>query len=227
MSHVVRILVGTALVLFLGGVLLFPPVAAAQGPIPLNPPSAAPPASASTTNLDDPARATAIGSATQAIQPGTAQWYKFDYTTQADSLPRPQVTIELLNGVANGLDFEVYAPEQIQNIWYDHPPTGHASQQVLPPDCGNTSPDISGPPCTTNNRIWIGGLGVDGTVYIRVINNTNNAVAPQLIVAGGNGLAACQTASQPAAQAQASGTQPYTQLQCSAAPVLPGTPAGS
>ncbi len=227
MSHVVRMLVGTALVLLLGGVLLFPPVAAAQGPIPLNPPSAAPPASGTTTNLDDPARATVIGSATQSIQPGTAQWYKFDYTTQADSLPRPQVTIELLNAVTNGLDFEVYAPEQIQNIWYDNPPTGHASQQVLPPDCGNTSTDLSGPPCTTNNRIWIGGLGVDGTVYVRVINNTNNAIAPQLIVAGGNGLAACQNPSQPATQSQASLTQPFTQLQCSAAPVLPGAAAGS
>ncbi len=223
MSHVVRILAGTMLVFVLGALFLFSPVATAQGPIPLNTPAAAPPLSASTTNLDDPARAIVVGNTAQVIQPGSVQWFRFDYTTQSDTLPRPTVEVDLLNGVANGLQFEVYAPEQIQNIWYNNPPIGRGTQEVVV-DCFNPStPDSS--QCTTNNLTWLGGLGVDGTVYVRVINNTGNAVAPQLIISG-SGLAVCQNASQPAVQGQASATQPYTQLRCAAVPILPGITAG-
>ncbi len=217
MLKVIPILTVLALLLVMSTLFVLSPVATAQGPITLNTPAAAPPLSASTTNVDDPARAIAVGNAPQTIQPDSVQWFKFDYTTQTDTLPRPTVTVELLNGVANGLQFEVYAPEQIQNVWYDNPPTGRGTQEVVV-DC--TNPPANSTQCTTNNLLWIGGLGEDGTVYVRVINNTGSPQTPQLIVAGG-GLAACQNPSQPAAQSQATMSQPFTQLQCAPAPVLP------
>lgn len=183
-------------------------------------PAQAPPAAAS-TNTDDPARAVAFGSAIQRVAPGTAEWLKFDYTSQTATLPRPTVTITLLNGVTNGLQFEVYAPEQIQNVWYNNPPTGRGTQQVLI-DCNNPS-DSSGH-CATNDLVWNGGFGLDGPIYVRIINNGSANVAPQLIVTG-SGLAACQRPNPPAAANPPGGAdQPFAQIQCTSPTQNPAAP---
>jgi hypothetical protein len=187
---------------------LTPTAVSAQGPTPT--PAAAPPAAAAGTNVDDPAKAVAIASQGQSIPANSVQWYKFDYTTNGQTIPRPPVTITMLNGIPNNLGFEVYTPEQMASNWFDNKPIGKGTQQVVL-DCTN---DASGR-CTTNNLFWTGGFGLDGTYFVRVLNNGNAAAAPQLIFSG-PGLANCQntptTAAAPAA-APAAG-QPSVQVQC-------------
>lgn len=150
-------------------------------------PAAAPPLVAGTT-LDDPAKAAAIGAAAQAIPAGTGQWFSFTYNNANTQLPRPTVTVRLLNGVTNHLRFEIYAPESFMDRnWFDGPPVGRGTQEVLV-GCSSSS-DGSGH-CPTNDLIWSGGFGLNGTYFVRVVNDStenvsaNMAVAPQLIVSG-------------------------------------------
>ncbi len=149
-------------------------------------PAAAPPLSATNSNLDDPARAFKFGTTIPNLSAGTAEWFQFDYDNAGNALPRPTVTIQLLNGVTNGLTFEVYSPERMVDGWSNNPPVGRGTDEVV---VGCTTSTGTGP-CTTNNLTWTGGFGLSATYYVRVINNTGATVAPQLIV-GGPGLANC------------------------------------
>jgi hypothetical protein len=219
MKNVIRVVGAAMLLLTISALFWSSPVATAQTPLntPTPAPAGAPPLAA--VNTDDPGRAIVIPNAPQVIQPGQAEWFRFDYTTNNNTVPRPAVTVELLVGMVNGLQFEVYTQEQIKNVWYDFKPTGRGTQEVVI-DCTNAS-DITGH-CGTTNLIWTGGLGLDGSVYVRVINNTGTAVGPQLIVAGG-GVAACYNAQPPAQPAQTN--QPYTMIQCNTAMPVPPVPA--
>lgn len=163
-------------------------------------PVQAPPlAAGSSTNVDSPLQATLFGAQTQNIGANSAQWYRFDYDTNGNALPRPTVTIRMLNGAMNGLQFEVWSTERMLNNWWDNDPVGRGSQETVQ-NCNN----IAGQPqvanattlennttkCTTNDLTWTGGFGAPGTYYVRVHNPTNNSVAPQLIIYG-PGLMAC------------------------------------
>ncbi len=187
----------------------FTPMAvSAQGPTPT--PAAAPPAAAAGTNVDDPARAVALGTQAQSVPANSVQWYKFDYTTNGQTIPRPAVTITMLNAIPNNLGFEVYTPEQMASNWFDNKPIGKGTQQVIL-DCTN---DASGR-CTTDNLFWTGGFGLDGTYFVRVLNNGDAAAAPQLIFSG-SGLTNCQNPSAIAAASAAAPAagQPSVQVQC-------------
>jgi predicted lipoprotein with Yx(FWY)xxD motif len=119
----------------------------------------------------------------------------------------------MLNGVQNGLNYEVWSPERMQPNWFENVPVGRGTQEVIP-DCTVTLPDNTTTRCTTNDLTWVGGFGAQGTYYIRVVNNTNNAVAPAIIVSG-PGLTQCQTAAGLPAQGQAQGNnQGFTLAQC-------------
>ncbi len=211
----------------------------AQGPTATPTPAQAPPAAAAGTNLDDPGRAATIGSAVAAIPAHTAQWFRFDYVTPVNDFPRNTVTIRMPNGVNSGLGFEVWSPERMQGNWWDNEPVGRGTQEVLPA-CTTTLPDGTTAKCTTNDLTWVGGFAVSAPYYIRVVNDADNALAPQMIV-GGNGLAQCQNVTPSQAQAQAS-TQPsnqgFIQIACpdangvlvpmtGAAPGAAATPAGA
>ncbi len=189
------------------------------GPLVLPTPAQAPPLVAA--NPDDPAKSIAFGNPIQAIPAGGVQWYKFDYTTQNQTFPRPDATIALLNGVSNGLQFEVYSNEDMQAGWFNQAPVGRGTPFVIV-DCTNST-DNTGH-CTGNDLTWRGGFGLDGPVFVRVINFSTKPVAPQLIVAG-SGVAACQTAVPAAAQPPATiGTQPFAAIQCGTTTVVPPAP---
>lgn len=181
-------------------------------------PAAAPPAAAAGTNVDDPAKAVAIASQAQSVPANSVQWYKFDYTSLGQTFPRPTVTIRMLNAIPSGATFEVYSPENLAGTWYLNPPVGRGTEQFVL-DCTNadTTVNLGNTHCDTTNLSWTGGFGLDGTYYVRVINNSNTPFAPQLIF-GGPGLANCQnpsgTGTSTATNTNPSPGQPSVQVQC-------------
>lgn len=225
MKNTFRIVGGVVLVLALlmfFGISLGAASVSAQGPVPVPTPAQAPPAAAA--NPDDPARALKFGSAIQAIPAGGVQWYEFDYTTNGEAFPRPDVTVAMLNGATNGLQFEVYSPENIQGGWFNQAPIGRGTPFVVV-DCTNSSDDTGH--CATNDLSWRGSLGLDGQVFVRVLNFSNSSVAPQMIIAG-PGLAACQNPTQKPAAAPATGAnQPFATIQCGTPTVLPAAPSST
>lgn len=185
----------------------------AQGPTTTPTPAQAPAAAASGSFKDDPATANTLGSAVASLPANSAAWFRFDYDTAGNQVPRPMVTVRMFNGVQNGLTYEIWSPERMQPNWFDNVPVGRGTQEVIP-DCTVTLPDNTITRCTTNDLTWVGGFGAPGTYYIRVVNNTNNAVAPAIIVSG-PGLAQCQAASGLPAQGQSQGSnQGFTIAQC-------------
>jgi predicted lipoprotein with Yx(FWY)xxD motif len=175
-------------------------------------PAAAPPAAAAGRNLDDPGIAATIGNAVAAVPANTAQWFRFDYVTPINTLPTNPVTIRMVNGVNSGLGFEVWSPERMQGNWWDNKPVGRGTQEVLP-GCTVTNTDGTTSKCTTNDLTWVGGFGVSGPYYVRIVNDTGNPLTPQMIF-GGSGLAQCATAPQGQAQPAAQSGQGFTQVQC-------------
>jgi hypothetical protein len=150
-------------------------------------PALAPIAVTGGPGLDDPARAATFESAISSLPVGTAEWIRFDYDTGGNTVPRPTVEIQLLNGVTNGLGFEVYSPETIVDGWSNNNPVGRGTPEMI----GNCNlGDETRGSCTTNNLDWIGGFGVNGAYFVRIINKSGNTVAPQVII-GGKGLAQC------------------------------------
>ncbi len=215
MKNVLRGLSGLVIVLVLLTTLsVF--TASAQGPSGTTTPTPAQAPAAPGANLDNPASAATLGSAVSTIPSNGATWYQFDYNTAGNSFPRPLVTIRLVNGVTSGLNFEVWSNERIQSDWNNGNdiPVGRGSQEVLP-GCTTTLPDGTTTRCTTNDLIWVGGFGADGTYFVRVVNNTNNAVAPQLIFSG-DGLNLCSNPTTTQTQTQGS-SQGYAIVECGAA----------
>ncbi len=176
-------------------------------------PAQAPALVPSGTNLDDPARARSFGSAIQSIPAGSAQWYEFAYDNADNALPRPTVTVVLLNGVTNGLTFEVYSPETLVGNWFDNKPVGRGTTEILT-NCKEG--DVNVGACTTNNLSWNGGFGLSGTYFVRVINDTGAAVAPQLIISG-PGLSQCRGGNQ-ASTPVTNPNGPFAQIRCAPTP---------
>jgi hypothetical protein len=206
-----------ALFVFMGAL-----VVSAQGPTgtPTTPaPAAAPPLAPGTT-LDDPAKAVAIGGTLSAIPAGTGEWYSFTYNNASTQLPRPTVTIRLLDGAINNLRFEIYAPESFMNQnWFDSPPVGRGNPEIIQ-NCASSA-DNSGH-CSTADLVWTGGFGLNGTYFIRVVNDNptnmanHTAVAPQLIISG-PGLAQCADPSLGKTEtfpSNASSTQGFAAVDC-------------
>ncbi len=173
-------------------------------------------------NLDSPGAARTVGQPVGSIPAGTAQWFQFDYSFTPSQRPRPTVTVRLLNGVQNKLQFEVWSPERLQGTWSDNEPVGRGMPEIIA-GCFWKLSDGSIAKCTTDHLFWVGGFGALGTYYIRVVNTSDVAVAPQVIVSG-PGLGQCVNPSgssipQPiSASGSADG---YVQVQCEFPPEIP------
>lgn len=182
-------------------------------------PASAPPAVAASPNSDNPGIAGTLGKSLGAVPAGTAEWLEFNYATNGDQVPRPPVLIRLINGATNGLNFEVWAANDMQGNWWENHATGKGSIEAMPgTNCAastNLPPtsDQAGEPtrnCQTNDRIWVGAFGAPGTYFIRIFSDTNtNPVAPQLIVSG-PGIAECQSGQLPQVSTQLQGNQAQT-----------------
>jgi hypothetical protein len=125
---------------------------------------------APTPNPDDPNLAKTItGAASGTLAPQAAVWYRFEYANNHQTGGRPWVNITLLNGNGSGVAFAVYAPENI-NGWWENRPTGRGTVQMV--DCQTGQPSESGE-CQSSHLLWQGNFGMDGTYWIRVVNNNN------------------------------------------------------
>jgi hypothetical protein len=128
---------------------------------------------------DDPAKAVALDGKQLSVPAHSAQWYTFNYTINTDggAHVHPVVQIQLVNGTMSGLKFEVYSPENIGN-WFDNTPTGTGSpMMVTGGDSGTTQ---------SANLNYSGAFGSSGTYYVRVVNNTSNAIPATLMVSWPN-----------------------------------------
>ena len=131
-------------------------------------------------NTDDPAKAVAIDGKQVSIPANSAQWYGFNYTINTDgsgSTVHPIVQIQLANGNASGLSFEVFSPENIGS-WWQNTPTGTGSPvMVASPDGGTTqSSDLN----------WSGAFGSSGTYYVHVWNSNSTATPAMLTISWPN-----------------------------------------
>lgn len=214
MKSTLRVLSGLVIVLALLMTMSVYTVSA-QGPSGTATPTPAQAPAAPGTNLDNPGSAATLGSAVAAIPAHTGTWFRFDYSTNGNTFPRPLMNIRLVNGVTNGLGFDVWSPERLQSdyvVGNDHP-VGRGTPEKIP-GCNVTLPDDSVVRCTSKDLTWVGGFGADGTYYVRVFNKTNDAIAPQVIFSG-PGLAQCLNPNQAQAQTTTQGTdQGFTQVQC-------------
>lgn len=148
------------------GVSLGPQTAAAPSA-----PAAAPAVSAASTTTDDPAKAAAIDSAKHTLPANSATWYSFNYGLNDDG-SRPVKTITLANGAAEGLQFQVWAPDtSMQGGWFNNNPTGQGT--VAPVNC-DTGAVAGGGLCTSNDLSWTGAFASSGTYFVRVINPTGS-----------------------------------------------------
>ena len=122
-------------------------------------------------NMDDPARAVVIDGSSKSIPANSVQWYSFNYGFNDDG-SRPTRLITLANGNQTGVSFQVYAPEVLSN-WWQNMPTGTGTPGMTACDTGM---------CTSNDLTWLGAFGATGTYYVRVINNTSNALNAMLTI---------------------------------------------
>ena len=175
---------------------------------------------------DSPLLAITVGNPVPRISAHAAQWVRFDYSFTPDQKPRPRVTVRLLDGVLTGLGFQVWSPERMQGDWRDNEPVGRGAQEIIA-GCTQTLPDNSKVKCTTNDLFWVGGFGAPGVYYVRIVNNSDSAVAPQLIVSG-PGLGQCVnpsgTATPSPSQVQ-EGIEGFATAQCEFPPLPPSVTA--
>ncbi len=131
-----------------------------------------------TVSPDDPNRASRIDGQPHNIAAKSALWYAFDYAINHMTGKRTLLTIALVNGNNSGVDFEVYAPENISEWWNNHP-TGRGTVYMI--DCATGQPSETGE-CQSTDLIWQGDFGADGTYYVRVVNTNNSQISYLLTI---------------------------------------------
>jgi hypothetical protein len=162
-------------------------------PTPTPPPSVPPtptntllptltPTAMPTVNTDDPNRAGRIDGQPHNLAANSAVWYVFDYAVNHMTGQRPVGTITLVNGNNSGVDFQVYAPENIFRWWNNHP-TGRGTVYMI--DCATGQPSETGE-CQSPDLIWQGDFGADGTYYVRVVNTNNSQISYLLTIQSTN-----------------------------------------
>lgn len=143
-----------------------------------------------------------------AIPANSALWFRFEYDAAGYQAPHPTVTVRLLNGLSNGLAFEIWSAERMQGDWRQNKPVGRGTQQVLPScdepeeegaggEAGGGGEETASAPtalsCSkfeTSDLTWTGGFGGSGTYYVRLVNPTNAPIVPQMLI-GGAGMVSC------------------------------------
>jgi hypothetical protein len=166
--------------------------------------------------MDDPAQALDFGTAVRSIPANSAGWFKFHYAHAAPLggvLSDTSATIWLLNRGQNGPSFQIYRDDNIQN-WSAATPVGTSSPMTVncrPAQTGGAAPGAA-VQCAITYHAWNGELDSDKTYYLRINNNTNEEVTPQLIMTGTN-LTQCEDARKAAMPGAVPPTGPGTQAQ--------------
>jgi hypothetical protein len=102
------------------------------------------------------------------IGPGSTQWYAFD---RADD--HTAVTVTLVNGVALGLVFKVYAPDK-------------NDQAIGRGTSSNVICNSQGDKCASPDLTWTGGASSAGRYNVQVTSNGTNATSFLLTLTGGS-----------------------------------------
>lgn len=100
-------------------------------------------------------------------------WYFFEYAGD-----RSQISLVLLDGTTNRLDFNLYLPTQVTlPDKFADKPIGSGSSPAL--SCPSGAGD-----CASNNKVWLGSFTLPGVYYVQVINNNPQGIAFLLRVTG-------------------------------------------
>ncbi len=145
----------------------------------------------------DPGHATVVDGKLDTFPANNSLWFRFDYAGD-----KSQIVATLVNGGANGLQFNVFTPSQIAD-WWDETPIGR----------GNTSGG------NTNDLVWTGNSPIGGTYYIQVVNPGTSAATGQLMVQGDGVTLVPATLAQPSNVGGAGAPAPKAPS-ASAAPVV-------
>ncbi len=137
----------------------------------------------------NPTNAILVDNSVDTIAANSSLWYRFDYQINTITNVKPVTTLTLVNGTNSGVGFEIWAPNQIQDM-ADNQPIGQGTAINI--DC-NTG-EISGSGgCQSPDLIWTGQFGANGTYYVQV-NNTNAAQTQFKLVITGDGVKLAQAA---------------------------------
>ncbi len=117
-------------------------------------------------NLDDPAKAFSFPRGQHVLAPQSGVWYIFDYPGTADPAERPKKTIRLVNGDGTGVNFKLYAAEDL-HTWWERPHLGQGTTYTIDCDTGAPASDTG---CHTKDLVWVGAFPVAARFYVRVYN---------------------------------------------------------
>src|SRR5574341_590042 len=107
------------------------------------------------------------------IPANTRLWYFFEYAGD-----RSQISLVLLDGTTNRLDFNLYLPTQVTlPDKFADKPIGSGSSPTLPCPSGAGE-------CASNNKVWLGSFPISGIYYVQVINNNSQGMAFLLQITG-------------------------------------------
>jgi hypothetical protein len=99
----------------------------------------------------DPSKAAEVDGKDHTFAAHSEWWYIVTFP-----LGRDKITVKLLDGASNGLQFDVYTPERV-NQWWKEDPVGRG--------------DAEG-----NDLVWTGDRDDSAKRYIRIVNPTGRAV---------------------------------------------------
>lgn len=137
-------------------------------------PAPSPSSSAIIQNTDDPGKANPIDGNQHLLAAGAAVWYRFDY----DATDRPIKTVLLVNGNHNGVRFEVWTPDRLNN-WWENKPVGRGTVYMIDCDTGEESETGA---CESMDLKWAGKFIFNWPVYVRVVNENGHATGFTLTV---------------------------------------------
>ncbi len=130
-----------------------------------------------------PSNAVLVDNQVDTIAANSSLWYRFDYQINTITGVKPATTLTLVNGTNSGVGFEIWAPNQINDM-ADNVAIGQGT--ALNIDCNTGEVSGSGG-CQSPDLIWTGQFGANGTYYVQV-NNTNAAQAQFKLVIVGDGV---------------------------------------
>ncbi len=131
----------------------------------------------------NPTNAVLVDNSVDTIAANSSLWYRFDYQINTITNVKPVTTLTLVNGTNSGVGFEIWAPNQIQDM-ADNQPIGQGTAINI--DC-NTG-EISGSGgCQSVNLTWVGSFGANGVYFVQV-NNTNAAATSFNLTVKGAGV---------------------------------------
>ncbi|MBI3915303.1 MAG: hypothetical protein HY327_14090 [Chloroflexi bacterium] len=143
----------------------------------------------------------------RSIGGNTSLWYIFEYSGD-----RSEISLLLVDGYVNRVDFNVFTPEQVRvPDTINGTPIGRGSSPNNA-NCGGTR-------CSSNDLVWSSKMNIAGKYYVQVTNREANAKPFQLKVSG-TGVFVLEPTSTPTLRAPAAATSTRTRTPSPGAPAI-------